>query len=191
MSIETSATSIVSIALALKAPRLVTTDIASEPDYDLEDTFFLGRWCFKVLHLEQEAFKANRILPFHWDDRIKLSADYFRLGALNQQLLEELVPVLNHLHNVSESNRYWKILLGYWLNIYTTVIFDRWSSSAGSIFFSEMAHFYTLFTIKILHPITPVTLYISRQSHPLGTTSFMQVFALIFLGYFVYLLVKT
>ena len=79
----------------------------------------------------------NRILPFHWDNRSKMSDDYYNLGELNEQLLDELVPVLNYLHNVSESKRYWQIHLGYWLNIYTTVIFDRWSLLNHALSFSS------------------------------------------------------
>ena len=40
VSITTCAISIVSIALALKTPRLVTTDICNDPDLNFVDTYF-------------------------------------------------------------------------------------------------------------------------------------------------------
>ena len=64
VSITTCAISIVSIALALKTPRLVTTDICNDPDLNLVDTYFLGRWCFESLDSENAAVKGNKILPF-------------------------------------------------------------------------------------------------------------------------------
>ena len=91
----------VSIALALKTPRLVTTDICNDPDLNFVDTYFLGRWCFQSLDSENAAVKGNKI-SLSTGRPYKLSADYSVL-VNNQQLLEELVPVLNRIHNVSES----------------------------------------------------------------------------------------
>jgi putative transferase (TIGR04331 family) len=128
VSINSSAAKIVEIALAYQVPTLVTTDHALCTDSRQDNKYFLGAWCFKSISEQKDAIASGRVLDYHWNCRHKLRSDYTRLGQLNDQLIAELTPILNELHNVNEGKSYWRFLLGYWLNIYTTVIFDRWSS---------------------------------------------------------------
>jgi putative transferase (TIGR04331 family) len=71
---------------------------------------------------------AGLISEYHWNDREKLYLDFNYLQLLNEDLLGELHTTLNQLHGINESKRFWRLLIGYWLNIYTAVLFDRWSS---------------------------------------------------------------
>lgn len=104
---------------------LVTTELEEAwPEND--EILFLGEWC--RMHERKATWESlkQRVLPFHWDDRRKLKRDFTRLQALNATLLEELVPILNRQHGVQENTSFWRLLVGYWLNIYTAVLFDRW-----------------------------------------------------------------
>lgn len=104
---------------------LVTTAIEDTWGKD-DKLLFLGEWC-KLY--ERKMVWSNRLsetLPYHWDDRNKLRDDFERLQTLNEDLLVELTSVLNHLHRVKHGVRYWRIVIGYWLNIFTAVLFDRW-----------------------------------------------------------------
>lgn len=68
------------------------------------------------------------VLPYHWDDRAKLYADYQYLLDFYERLLQDLTVQLNQIHGVDHSLRYWRILIGPWLGYFTQALFDRWVS---------------------------------------------------------------
>lgn len=127
INIESTAPEIVKLALKSERATLVTTDITKSSDKS-NNKYFLGAWCFVSRHDEHLARKAGRIIPYHWDDREKLKKDFYYLQRLNNAILEDLVIALNQLHGTNRDKKFWNLLLGYWLNIYTAVVFDRWSS---------------------------------------------------------------
>ena len=104
---------------------LVTTPIEATWGSE-EDIMFLGEWC--KLYEREEIWSERRydVLQYHWDDRDKLRGDFNILQELNKKILKQLTQILNSLHSVNHSERYWEILLGFWVNIFTGVIFDRW-----------------------------------------------------------------
>ena len=92
-----------------------------------EDILFLGEWCKLYDRRGIWSQRNHQVIQYHWDDRAKLKKDFLHLQNLNKKILNELTPILNELHNVNENEHYWEILLGYWVNIFTAVIFDRWT----------------------------------------------------------------
>ncbi|MEI6066111.1 MAG: LIC12162 family protein [Methylococcaceae bacterium] len=106
---------------------LITTEIEETWPADGK-VLFLGEWCRLHARRQQWQKLEGDVQTYHWDDRKKLKHDFDYLQGLNQALLLELVPVMNALHHVSHDTRYWRLILGYWLNNYTAVLFDRWSS---------------------------------------------------------------
>lgn len=104
---------------------LVTTAI-EETWGNGEPVLFLGEWCRIYSRKDKWEKLAFETLPYHWDDRQKLKTDFHSLQELNENLLLELRIALNELHKEDRSVRYWRILLGYWLNLVTAVLFDRW-----------------------------------------------------------------
>lgn len=105
--------------------RLVTTGLSERIAED-EEIVLLGEWC-RLYGSGDMARKNAPIVPYHWDDREKLARDFEFLQSTNRTLMRDLTGVLNELHGVSYSDRYWELLLGYWLNLFTSVLFDRWS----------------------------------------------------------------
>lgn len=89
---------------------------------------FLGEWC--RLYGREKAWSAleGEVLPYHWDDRVQLSADYQYLQSLYEALLDELSTQLNQVHRVDFPSKYWRILIGPWLGNFVQVLFDRWRS---------------------------------------------------------------
>ena len=106
---------------------LVTTEL-QETWPDDGEVLFLGEWC--KLHRERESWSClkSSTQPFRWDNRATLQKDYDYLQLFNQELLEDLGPILNNLHGVDKDTKYWQLLLGYWISICSAVIFDRWHS---------------------------------------------------------------
>ncbi|MBU6176790.1 MAG: LIC12162 family protein [Bacteroidetes bacterium] len=70
----------------------------------------------------------NQFFDYHWNNRVKLKRDFEYLQSLNELIMEELVELLNHIHGKRRNKKYWRLLVGYWLNIYTAVLYDRWFS---------------------------------------------------------------
>ena len=105
---------------------LVTTALEDTWPLNNEPVAFLGEWC-RLYGRKKSWEKYNAIvLPYHWDDRKKLHNDFIYLKTLNEELLLDLSEKLNALHNVNYSLRYWRILVGPWLAIFSQIVFDRW-----------------------------------------------------------------
>ena len=112
-------------------PRLVTTALSERIAED-EEIVLLGEWC-RLYGSGDTARKNAPIVPYHWDDREKLAKDFEYLQRLNQTLLKDIAFALNKLHNLTYSDHYWHLLLGCWLNQFTTVLYDRWSCLQSAI----------------------------------------------------------
>ena len=105
---------------------LYLTDLFVKKNFHNND-YFLGGWCLSSLKLEKNLKNKKKIISYHWDNRKKLEKDYHYLQDLNEELLRDLIPIFNRIHNLNENYKYWKIILGYWISIFTTVLYDRWS----------------------------------------------------------------
>lgn len=90
---------------------------------------YLGKWCFGT----QEPVPPDaRFLPYHWDDRAKFKRDYAAIAAAYESSLKALAGALNAFHSTSHGERYWRILLGPWLYVFVSILFDRWEMIAGA-----------------------------------------------------------
>lgn len=109
----------------LQSRFLITT--ADERSWKFDrPVLFLGEWCRLF---ERRASWANldaSIVPYHWDDRAQLHADYCHLRGVHETLLAEVAAALNEWHGVDHSLRYWRILVGPWLGYFAQIVFDRW-----------------------------------------------------------------
>jgi putative transferase (TIGR04331 family) len=87
---------------------------------------FLGEWC-KLYERRDVWSKYNyEVVPYHWNDRDKLYKDYNYLEKLYENLIKDLIHALNSFHRVNKSDRYWTILVGFWLGWFLQLLYDRW-----------------------------------------------------------------
>ena len=98
-----------------------------------EPVLFLGEWC--KLFSERSIWKklSYEVLPYHWDDRKKLYQDYLYLDKLYEQTLVQMKDLLNQIHGVDHSLRYWRIVIGPWLHCFIQILFDRYQSILTAI----------------------------------------------------------
>jgi len=98
-----------------------------------EPILFLGEWC----KLFSQRFVWEKlsydVLPYHWDDRNKLYQDYLYLEKLYEQILLQMKDILNRIHGVDHSHRYWRIVLGPWLYYFIQILYDRYLSILTAI----------------------------------------------------------
>ena len=107
---------------------LVTTALEETWPADDVPILFLGEWCRLYGRRDRWAPLDAEVLPYHWNDRTKLYADYQYLQEFYERLLLTLADQLNHIHGVDHGVRYWRILIGPWLGFFTQMLFDRWTS---------------------------------------------------------------
>ena len=86
---------------------------------------FLGTWCLRQdppCDLDGVDFE---ILKTPWNDRRLFyeAAEY--VDSLGECLLNAMAPILNDLHGVNFSNRYWRIVVGPWLLHLLHSAYDR------------------------------------------------------------------
>ena len=93
-----------------------------------EDIVFLGEWCKKYDQRASWVDKAHTTIPYHWENRKKLDGDYNYLNKFYEELLSKLSQKLNQIHNVENTKSYWRIVIGPWLLVYISVLFDRWEN---------------------------------------------------------------
>lgn len=88
---------------------------------------FLGEWC--RLYDRRTAWEHldAEVVPYHWDDRRRYDDDWHYLQSVYEALLGKTRTALNEHHGTGYSTRYWRILLGPWLYMFTHVLFDRWT----------------------------------------------------------------
>ncbi len=113
--------------------RFLITTALEETWSDNEPVLFLGEWCRLYSRKHRWSKMDAEVLPYHWDDRAKLFADYKYLKEFQERLLVELTFQLNQIHHVNHEVRYWRILLGPWLGHFIPMIFDRWCSIQQAI----------------------------------------------------------
>lgn len=108
-----------------KIPRyLVTTSDERTWQFD-RPVLFLGEWCRlydrKNIWKDMDAIVAA---PYGLG-KLKKDTDYALARNLEEKLFPILCNTLNEFHNKQYSNRFWRILLGHWLQRFVDVILNR------------------------------------------------------------------
>ncbi len=103
---------------------LITTALHS--DLKNKNQTYLGKWCLSEFNLDSINKNANRILDYHWDNKIKFINDSKIILKIFHSTLPKLSKSLDEFHKINTGNNYWKILLGDWLLNFITVLYDRW-----------------------------------------------------------------
>ena len=91
-----------------------------------EPIVFLGEWCLRYSRRDVWSALDYSVAPYHWDDRSRIPTDLEYISDVYEALLPELAQVLNDIHGVSYSVRYWRIVVGWWLFYFAQIFFDRW-----------------------------------------------------------------
>ncbi len=101
---------------------------------------FLGEWC--KLYNKQQAWnnKEYTTVPYHWDDDAKFNEDFEYIDQLSEKALLQIMQQLNRLHRVDYPSRYWRILLGFWLEWFVGVVFDRYECLRTALAYDKWLH---------------------------------------------------
>ena len=125
---------------------------------------YLGNWCKS----EDYIITNETVVPYHWDDREKLEKDSIYINKLYERILTELSKLLNSAHKKNYTKEYWRSVIGYWLFLFLSSIFDKWESISNAFrFFDGINYTKTFKPFNKQHPLICKTLkeYNSICSH--------------------------
>ena len=71
-------------------------------------------------------YKNFEIINNNWVNNQELLEKFIYLDQLNEKLLKGFIIFLNNLHNTNHKEKFWRILLGPWLNVYLFMSYDKW-----------------------------------------------------------------
>ena len=111
---------------------LATTALQSFWDKS-QKILFLGEWCRLYDQRHVWSKLDYEVLPYHWNDRKKLYADFLYLNNVYEEYLRLLSDKLNEIHRVNHSLRYWRIIIGPWLRFFIEIFYDRYLSIQQAI----------------------------------------------------------
>jgi putative transferase (TIGR04331 family) len=85
---------------------------------------FAGEWC-KTFH-DFDSYKdlSHTTIKHHWSDRKTLHNDLKMLEFVYEKYLDIISKELNKIHEVNKSTRYWRMIVGPWLQDFIELIFD-------------------------------------------------------------------
>ncbi len=88
---------------------------------------FLGEWC--LLHGRRSFWEPlnGRLLESPFNNGEAAHTAYQYINGIYEQILPLLRDILNTVHGQCYSLRFWRIVLGPWLQLYLSVIYDRYS----------------------------------------------------------------
>lgn len=88
---------------------------------------FLGEWC--RLHGRRSFWTQldGQVLRSPYENPKAIEHAYKYVKRIYEHLLLLLGTSLNSIHGKNHSDRYWRILLGPWLQLYLPVIYDRYT----------------------------------------------------------------
>lgn len=87
---------------------------------------YLGEWVFTEEGIDLG--KNSTVNQYHWNDIKKFNSDSEYIKVLQKKYFKFLYKKLNLIHGLKKSERFWKIVIGPWLNYFIEVLFDRWES---------------------------------------------------------------
>lgn len=89
---------------------------------------FLGSWC--RIYNDRKSLEGLEIeeLPFIWNDRELLFADYKQLRIVYERILPIVAEQLNLIHATNHHPKFWRIIIGYWLSFFIEVVYNRYSA---------------------------------------------------------------
>jgi putative transferase (TIGR04331 family) len=104
---------------------LITTSYNPSWNVGAKKILFAGEWCRLFSNKKNyERVYDYEVFPYHWLDQDDVYLDIGYLENIYEAYLGYVAVTLNNLHGVNYSKRYWRIILGVWLNDFIRLVYD-------------------------------------------------------------------
>jgi len=110
-----------------KSLLLVTTSIEETWD-NREKILFLSQGCLVYSKKRSWENLDYQIYKGIWIDNEQRKKDNIYLQKTYEDLLIRLVEKLNSIHEKLYTERFWRILVGFWLQLFINIYFERWKT---------------------------------------------------------------
>lgn len=113
---------------------LATTSIDEFWDDSLKIAF-LGPWCvpYGKEHILQDLRNGYEYLPLLWGDTKEIEAAVKYCFEVFVEFLDEITIILNEIHGLDKSRRYYHCILGHWLYMFIHQSYDKYLSLKAAI----------------------------------------------------------
>ena len=102
---------------------MVKIHLITSPNQKPKKNFkYLNYGC---LNLSNEMSKKDVLKDHPWDNRKRYYQDSIKIEKIYLYTLREISNILNDYHKIKKNLRYWKILLGPWLNSFITAYYEK------------------------------------------------------------------
>lgn len=107
---------------------VLTADSRFQPEPS-QEAMYLGQWCFpfKAKGGDSSPLKERKIIPyFHNQKDDSLYQTYQKVTQIYEKLLPQVAQKLNEIHSVQCSEKYWELIVGYWLREFLDILYERY-----------------------------------------------------------------
>ena len=87
--------------------------------------YYLGYFCI-TQNSNLNNFNEKNVLNYHWKSKQKILKKYNYFYRISNKLLTRLTYNLNLIHNRTENEDYWRIIIFPWICSYVITLYDRW-----------------------------------------------------------------
>ncbi|MFT5716057.1 MAG: putative transferase (TIGR04331 family) [Oleiphilaceae bacterium] len=105
---------------------LVTTADKRCLIHDNNELLLLGEWCDIYDKKHQFSNNNHKIMPYPWASSANKKSDFIDIQYLYGRMLGYLKDYLNQVHNVKETEAYWELIIGAWLQLAVAIIYERY-----------------------------------------------------------------
>jgi putative transferase (TIGR04331 family) len=87
---------------------------------------FLGEWCLLYERRSHWGNLDGNLMSSPYEEADAVEDAYVHINRIYEQILLQLGTTLNEIHGKDHGNRYWRIMIGPWLQLYLSAVYDRY-----------------------------------------------------------------
>lgn len=94
---------------------------------------YLNQGCLPYQHDSCGTEHTERVVQSPWEKKEDVQRAYNYLNELYERHLTELSGFMNEIHGTEHNVRYWRVVIGPWLQLFLHVLYDRYSHIKAAI----------------------------------------------------------
>jgi len=105
---------------------LIISQLKKKNNLPNSSAIYLNEGCLPTSLIENN-FNHKLVPNYYHLKRQNVYKNYFYLLSIYELFLKIISYKLNKIHNVNYSKNYWRVLIGPWLFMFISIIFDNWN----------------------------------------------------------------